>query len=120
MVNQIEDIILKHHQRFFNEREYESFTSENVSLNVTPIVFGNDGRNGIDYQLYENDKVVFEAGMDIDEFRYVEFETENTIQDKSEFFKQLDVIDSVIDSQMTLELTDDDLNFQSLIEYGEL
>ena len=53
--------------------------------------------------------------MDIDEFRYVEFETENSIQDKSEFFKQLDVIDS----QMILELTDDDLDFQSLIEYGE-
>lgn len=114
MVNQIEDIILKHHQRFFNEREYESFTSEHVSFRVTPIVFG-DGRNGVDYKLYENDKVVFEAGMDIDEFRYVDFETENMIQDKSEFFKQLDVIDS----QMTLELTDDDLDFQSLIEYGE-
>jgi hypothetical protein len=116
MVNRIEDIILKHHQRFFNEHEYESFTSENVSLKVTPIVFGNDGRNGVDYQLYENDKVVFEAGMDIDEFRYVDFETENRIQDESKFFKQLDVIDS----QMTLELTDEDLNFQSLIEYGDL
>lgn len=85
-------------------------------MKVTPIVFGNDGRNGISYQLYENDKLVFEAGMDIDEFRYVDFETENMIQDKSEFFKQLDVIDS----QMMLELTDEDLNFQSLIEYGEL
>ena len=59
---------------------------------------------------------VFEAGMDIDEFRYVDFETENRIQDESKFFKQLDVIDS----QMTLELTDEDLNFQSLIEYGDL
>lgn len=59
--------------------------------------------------------VVFEAGMDIDEFRYVDFETENRIQDESKFFKQLDVIDS----QMTLELTDEDLNFQLLIEYGE-
>ena len=54
--------------------------------------------------------------MDIDEFRYVDFETENRIQDESKFFKQLDVIDS----QMTLELTDEDLNFQSLIEYGDL
>lgn len=31
----------------------DSFTSENVLLRVTPIVFGNDGRNGISYQLYE-------------------------------------------------------------------
>lgn len=116
MVDKIEDVILRHHRRFFNDCEYESFTSEHVSLKVTPIVFGDDGRNGIRYQLYENDKLVFEAGMDIDEFRYVEFETENSIQDKSEFFKQLDVIDS----QMILELTDDDLDFQSLIEYGEV
>lgn len=30
MVNTIEDVILRHHRRFFNEREYESFTSENI------------------------------------------------------------------------------------------
>ena len=59
MVDKIEDVILKHHQRFFNEREYESFISEHVSLKVTPIVFGDDGRNDISYQLYENDKLVF-------------------------------------------------------------
>ena len=79
MVNRIEDIILKHHQRFFNEHEYESFTSENVSLKVTPIVFGNDGRNGVDYQLYENDKVVFEAGMDTVSYTHLTLPTSDLV-----------------------------------------
>lgn len=99
LVGMITNVIYKHHRYFYNEREENVEKCGDLKLEITPITFG-DLRNGIDYKLYFGDKLVSEIGYDYEEYRYGEFET---IANKDEFIKQLDMLDLQISVTRELE-----------------
>ena len=85
----ITNVIYKHHRYFYNNRETDVQRCGDLKLEISPITFG-DLREGVDYKLYFSNKLVSEIGYDYEEYRYGDFET---ISDKDEFVKQLDMLD---------------------------
>lgn len=115
-ITQFEDLILKHHQHFFYDREFHIFTADDLRLDIEPIVFGNDGRNGISYKLYQDDELIYDVGMGYDEFRYFDYES---FSETESFMKCLEDLETQIDAYVTHCLTDKDLESLSM-EYGEI
>ena len=97
--DKITNVLYKHHRYFYNNRAEDVEKCGDLKLKITPITFG-DSRNGVDYTLYFRDNLVSEVVYDYDGYRYGEFET---ISNKDEFVKQLDMLDLQISVTRELE-----------------
>lgn len=111
----VEDMILKYHQHFFYDRQNKAFIAGDLLLNIEPIVFGDDSRDGVSYNLYQDDNLICDVGMDYDEFRYCDYAN---ISNGEHFLQDLKQLETQIEAYVTPCLTDDDLDLE--MEYGEI
>lgn len=116
-ITNIEDLVMKNHRHFFYDRANHIFNTENLKLEIEPIVFGNDMRNGVSYKLYQNDDLICDIGCDYDGFRYCDYEK---VQDEAAFLKDLKLLEKEIDTELSPSLTEEDFDFISLIEQGDV